>query len=232
MVNGKIIYYNDLILKNLQNRSYKLKKDIRYDRANSVKKVELRNVHKNIKQRISTLEADNIKNLTNEIQRNKLNRSSFIIQRMLCNTEKNKKLQIINEDGFIISEPKLLIPIVSTHYEAFFNQEGMSKVQPFIENPRPLNNPISTDEVSAACLKLNNYRSFGPDKEFAENYKYGGIRLHQEYSTMINNIFISNTFVESIGMGYLNVHNKPGKPLKVENTRPITAVTTKRKINN
>ena len=234
VVNGKIIYYNDLILNMLHRKRNKIKRNHRYFKNDSKLKKELnresRKNKKAIKERIKILDSQMIINITSEIEKNRMNRSSFKIQRLLCGIKKNKDLKLYDKNKYRVTKPLQILPLIDKMYDPFFDPIGINPVIDFIIEPSSLIKPINCTEASSGTNKLNNYRSPGPDGESAESYKCGGPRILEELCKLLNNMFETNTYYESLGMGYLNVINKPNKPYTIENTRPITAVSTKRKI--
>ena len=81
----------------------------------------------------------------------------------------------------------------------FFNQlydETEPELEPFNIPPKPLNNPISVEEVQYCSGTLNNNRSAGFDNINAELVKYGPKELHVEIARLINQCFEQNEEIQ------------------------------------
>ena len=65
---------------------------------------------------------------------------------------------------------------------------------------------------------------------YIELYKYGGDELVNMLQILFNKMFTSHEAINDIGAGYLFPLNKPDKPKRVENTRPVTLLNVIRKI--
>ena len=53
-----------------------------------------------------------------------------------------------------------------------FSDQSDEWLDPFIGNPRPLNQPVTVDEVAQALGCLNNGRALGPDNISTKLLKY------------------------------------------------------------
>jgi hypothetical protein len=94
----------------------------------------------------------------------------------------------------------------------------------------PLKNPINTDEVTAAIATLKDDRAIDSEGMFSELFKFTATPLSKLLPVLFNNIFTEGQHITSLADGILIPLNKPKKPKTVENTRPITIVTTIRKL--
>ena len=135
-----------------------------------------------------------------------------------------------DSDGKTISNAQEIYETIHKHFEAHFTDEKVNKIEPFIGPPKPLNNPISCEEVSDAVRKLNNNKSAGNDSISAEMIKYGPPELHNQIAPTINNIFEKHEDLH-LGEGILVALQKPGKTKgPVKNLRPVILLPIIRKI--
>ena len=107
------------------------------------------------------------------IEENKGNRKMFEYARMLTKNKKTR-YKIIDEEGFTQSDPNKTIKTTTEHYKAFFNKQGETEILAWRGEPRPLTNPITTEEVEDAIKRLNRHRATGPDGLSGELFKGGG----------------------------------------------------------
>jgi exonuclease III len=153
----------------------------------------------------------------------------FEITRLLKVT-KPHPLTLIDSDGITCVQPRSILRMVTDHYKNFYNQPGRSAPSPWIGDPRPLSNPITTEEVRDAIKLLNNGRASGPDGIYAEYLKYGGPSIAPHLSALYNKIFEKHESLPALLNGTLVALNKPGKAKTVQNTRPITLLNISRKL--
>ena len=114
-------------------------------------------------------------------------------------------------------------------YKDFYNSTSES-LNPWVGEARDLNDKITLEEVTIAISKLNNNKSQGIDQISTELIKYSGQSTAEIITHMFNNIFSRHQSINSITEGILIPLNKPNKQKIAENTRPITLLTTIRKV--
>ena len=100
----------------------------------------------------------------------------------------------------------------------------------YVRKPKPLNNPISHDEVAFGIKKLKNNKAQGPDGLSAEMFKYAPNEFSRHLA-VIYNYEIANQIHMKVGEGELIPLQKPGKPKGPKKSlRPIVLLPIKRKI--
>ena len=104
-------------------------------------------------------------------------------------------------------------------------------LEPFTGPPRPLQTPITCDEVKYAASKLKNGKAVGPDQIPNELLKYAPDRFYEEYAALLNQSFEQGEHVPSFTEGYLTPLQKPGKPKgPVKSLRPLCLLNGTRKL--
>ena len=116
--------------------------------------------------------------------------------------------------------------------EQFTDQYHADGPLPAFEGPpRPLDVPITSEEVRVATPKLKNGKSNGPDNIPNELVKAWDPSCNIAYANIINESFVTNTHIGSIGQGILTPLQKPGKdkgPMK--SLRPLMLLNASRKV--
>ena len=70
--------------------------------------------------------------------------------------------------------------------------------------------------------RLKNNRACGPDGVPNELLKYAGENFCAAFSTIVNQCFETNSYIDAIGESILTPLQKPGKPVgPVKNLRPL-----------
>ena len=143
-----------------------------------------------------------------------------------------KPLRLLDKQNHEVYNTGQLLPMIKTFYNKFFNQENCNDpIDSWTGTARPLETPITAEEVQRATKKLNNGRAFGKDGTPGELYRYGGPKLCEHLAKIYNTIFEKHEGIQEIGEGVLIVLNKlNGKPPDVTNSRPITLLNMIRKI--
>jgi hypothetical protein len=124
---------------------------------------------------------------------------------------------------------------IHTFYQTFYSRAGDTAIPPFADlNPHnpatQLNRPITGEEVTQAVRLLSNGRAAGCDDMSGELYKHTTPSIHHLMAAMYNTVFAKRQSVPVLLDGTLIVLNKPGKIPTIDNTRPITLLTTTRKV--
>ena len=234
-INGKIKFFNDEEIQTLSKeqqvltaRIYRGDKDRKKSKLDKLKR-ERNKIFERIRRRQKELEEERINNIAESLQNSSSTRDAFEAARILRKT-KSQPLTLQDSNGGEIKGTKKKLKEITEFYKGFFTRQGDEPVNQFIGESRSLNTEITNDEVEAACRKLRNHRATGPDKIEAELWKYGGTDITEEIAKMINDIFKNHESISEIKEGHLFALNKPGKPRKAENTRPIILLTALRKI--
>ena len=145
------------------------------------------------------------------------------------------------------------MPLISTaattvanfHYIIFINKNSTVAVHssdgktihtenslpPFTGDAKPLDRPITCEEVALAASKLKTNTYSGPDNLQTELIKYADPVIYDIYTQDINVSFIAQKYIPSIGVGFLALLQKPGKPKgQCTSLRPLTLLNGSRKM--
>ena len=231
LLDGKIKYYHDAAIVRMSEKRKILHINIK--RSNNLHHIRLLSkkrqaIDKKLKKRLKQIQNNRISQLADDLEANRSNSRCFMVQRLL----KKKQFQqfnLVDNEGITCSSPNEQLPLITNFYKTFYNQVGYGAVESWMGEARPLQEPISPEEVTSALKKLNNGRATGRDKISGEFLKYGGPQLIKQLSKQFNHIFSEHQHMPSIGEGILIALNKPGKSKEAKNTRPITLLNTKRK---
>ena len=137
---------------------------------------------------------------------------------------------IHDDKGKTATSPQEIYAIIENHFKEHFFDKNEPKLEPFDSEPRPLQNPITVDEVQTCSKALNNNRAPGFDKITGEMIKYGPYSLHNAITKTLNQCFERNEEIQ-IGKGILTPLQKPKKPKgPTKNLRPINLLPIIRKI--
>ena len=185
-------------------------------------------LHK-LKKRLRRIRHEEIEHLLEDMEQYKGDRRVYEIQRQL-RFEKRPQFTLTSEEGYHIANIREQIQRVTTHYQQFFNQEGIDAPTPFDGIPRPLANRITPEETANAKAQLSNQRCPGTDEVPGELLKYGGRAIDENLAQMFNTIFETHQSIPELCEGLLIVLNKPGKQPQIKNTRPIQVLNSIRKI--
>ena len=117
------------------------------------------------------------------------------------------------------------------YFQEQFTDHADGPLPAFEGPPRPLDVPITSEEVRVATSKLKNGKSNGPDNIPNELVKAWDPSCNIAYANIINESFVTNTHIGSIGQGILTPLQKPGKdkgPMK--SLRPLMLLNASRKV--
>ena len=116
-------------------------------------------------------------------------------------------------------------------FEQQFKNSVGDPLVPFTGEPRPLLQPITTEEIERARKSLRNGRGTGPDRIQNELWKYVGDAFSTAISHTINTVYETHTPLDAVGRGILVPLPKPKKQLgPVFNLRAIELLNIIRKI--
>jgi hypothetical protein len=240
MYNNKLRIHNDQTLDCSQDSLTLAQKELKRkiyhsrsceeDRARYMK--ERAKVLSQIKQRVRRMQKQHMQEMVNDMQAAKGMAKQYEIQRKLKITTYKQFRIYIPEEQIYSSSMLGVGTIIKDFYEKFFNSEGKGQdsFEPWSGTPRCLQKLITAEEVMKSMGKLRNDRATGQDLITAEMIKYGGIPVATAIASIFNQIFKEHQPCEALTNGILIPLNKPGKPLTVENTRPITLLNTMRKL--
>ncbi len=142
----------------------------------------------------------------------------------------SRPIVVHNEEGHVIASDSDKADAIKDYFEQQFTGNEPS-LDPFNGPAKPLNTPISTDEVLSALTKLKNNRACGPDSIPNELLKYAGVSFASDFSSIVNECFETNTYIKAIGESILTPLQKPGKPKgPPKSLRPLNLLNGVRKI--
>ena len=134
-----------------------------------------------------------------------------------------------DENGKLATNPDDIMTIVATHFKNKFHNIDIEPIQPFVGEPKLLNDPISPHEVKEGIKHLNNNRAPGDDDITAELLKCGTFIMYMAIADILNEA-LNNHQELDINSGILITLPKPGKPKgPAQNLRPIMLLNTIRK---
>ena len=154
----------------------------------------------------------------------------FEAVRTLTSSKPCQTVVIHNSDGHVIASDGDKADAIKDYFEQQFTRNE-PPLNPFDGPPRPLNTPITSDEVLSALSKLKNNRACGPDNLPNELLKYAGESFATMFADIINECFETNTYIKAIGESILTPLQKPGKPKgPPKSLRPLNLLNGIRKI--
>ena len=127
------------------------------------------------------------------------------------------------------TDPNKILELTTEFFKEKFNKPEAQGIDPYKGEKRPLNKPITKDEVKKSFKKLNNGRATGEDGIKGELLKYGPETLAEHTASVFNSAFEKHEPLE-INNGNMRTLPKPGKPKGPrKNLRPVTLLNTVRK---
>ena len=135
-----------------------------------------------------------------------------------------------DDKGRHVTNPKQIHDIVKEHFQKHFYKQEENVVNTFVGEPKPMNNPITTEEVTKGAKKLNNNRAADKSNLTGEMVKYGPSKLHEEIRDVYNQSLQKHEKID-VGDGLLAPLPKPNKikgPTK--HLRPVILLPILRKI--
>ena len=140
-------------------------------------------------------------------------------------------LLVHNADGDFVATDRGKADTIRNWFKAQFTDPEGEQLEPFIGEPRPLEIPVTVDEIKKAIKSLKNGRSSGPDGISNELFNYGSDVLSPAIAPIINYAFEQHHPIEALGLGTLIALPKPKKPSgPPANLRPIVLLNSIRKI--
>ena len=199
-------------------------------------KKERNKLQHEIKTQISKLEAQRLDEKAEQIEALKDGAQMFQAVRELTKTKQTNVVVKSNQDT--IAQPEEAVKEIAKYFSSLLNKnndeqpavdENNNIIMPTTTKVGPLENPITTAEVSQAIRKLKNGRATGPDGIPGELLKYGPPSLHKNIADILNQMMEKGEELD-LGNGTLIVLQKPGKPKgPLSSLRPIVLLNTLRK---
>jgi len=186
---------------------------------------------KDTRRRLVDIENKKADDQIEEIDKTESARRFFEANRSLAGVTRSNTITVHNSDGHEIHTDTGKADEAMRYFKQQLT-EGVSEGLPaFIGEPQPLENPITTSEVSYAASRLKTNRACGPDNLQNELLKNADPCVYKVYAEAINNSFETQRYINSIGEGIITPLQKPGKPKGPPSSlRPLTQLNGCRKI--
>ena len=193
-------------------------------------KEKLKDLRKKVKIRLREIEEESTEKLIEDIENTKSDsQKMFKAVKVLKMSQKSSNIRLKDQRGNDIHTEKGKVDLIKDYFAAQFKEEK----DDILENeltPKPLNCPITLQEVKKAIKKLKTNTATGPDDLENELIKHAGPDFAELLKDSYNQSFEKGTIIESVGRGYMNPIPKPKKNPSVENMRPIILLNSVRKI--
>ena len=192
-------------------------------------KQERKIVLKQIDKIISEAEEERLDKIIDQID--SVNDDSKMFKAVKLLHTKNQKANIFVHDknGKSVTKIRKVHNIINNHFENF-SKPDIASIDQHKEEPKPLDNELSSAEIKKAVSKMSNNKAPGKDNIPVELIKYSPDIIFEIFADNLNKIFSEHKNIQ-VGEGIIRALNKPGKPKgPVKNLRPVTLLDTCRKI--
>ena len=223
---------NDSVVVRLSEKRKDLRLKLNHNFSGDRSKIraQINRVQKEIQHRLKALQTEAADHLVNTISSTDESRQMFEAVRELTNSKSTRPITVHNEEGNVIATDSEKAEVIRDWFEKHFTGDE-PPLEPFVGVPRPLDTPITQSEVESAVKRLKNNRACGPDGVPNELLKYAGENFCAAFSTIVNQCFETNSYIDAIGESILTPLQKPGKPVgPVKNLRPLNLLNGVRKI--
>ena len=137
--------------------------------------------------------------------------------------------KVEDEEGKLATDPNKILELTTEFFKDKFYKEEEPEIEPYRGGARPLDKPITKEEVEKSFKRLNNGRATGEDGIPGELLKYGPQALAEQTAQVFNAAFETHQPLK-INDGNMRTLPKPGKPKGPrKNLRPVTLLNTIRK---
>lgn len=153
---------------------------------------EVRNIQKRIAKRLVQINNMKADALAEEINNTDDARKMFEATRSLAGITQTGKIFVNDESNNPIATDLGKANTAEAFFEKQLNEGVEAGLPPFICDPKPLINPITSTEVSAAASKLKSNRANGPDNIQKELIKNAHPTIFEKYAEAINESFCKN----------------------------------------
>ena len=185
-----------------------------------------------IKHRLKVLRREVAESLASAINNTDDSRKMFEATRQLAGTVKPEPVTVHDSDQNLVLKDTDKARIIRDYFEEHYTcPADETPLEPFYGPPRPLNTPITVDEVRRAASKLRNGKAVGPDGIPNEFLKHATTSFYESFTSLINRCFEQHESVPSFTEGFLAPLQKPGKPKgPLKSIRPLCLLNGTRKI--
>ena len=182
-----------------------------------------------IKLRVKELREERIENMAKKLEEAKGDNQFRLMKRMVV--KQYLPFTINNQSGYKHTSTQAMIKDVEDFYRGFFNaDEDTGEMHEFEGEARPLQVPITEEEIERVLRKLRNNKARGPDEMHGEYLKYGGQIMRTYLAWILNQIFERHEQLAATQESTLYPLNKIGKEPTAENTQPLAFQNAIRKI--
>ena len=183
------------------------------------------------KKRLKELRTEHGNKLAHQINSTDDSRKMFEAMRLLNNGDKKSdSVAVFNKQEQLVANDTDKADIVREWFKEHYTGDE-PPLKPFDGIPRPLNSPITPEEVKAAAKCLKNGKAVGPDNIPNELLKHAPDEFYKQYAELVNEAFERHEHVNSFTEGYLTPLQKPGKPRgPCKSLRPLCLLNGTRKI--
>ena len=152
----------------------------------------------------------------------------FAAVHTLLGKRKWQRFELEDVDGHRILSSSLIKEALVGHVTQLLHSDdpGLLGLNIFDGPSRPLNNPISVEEVSAATYRMQRHKATGPDTCPAEALRFGGGAAWIVVARLLNRIFEEHALPKDFLDQTLIPLNKPAKPKTTEFVRTISLLNT------
>ena len=141
-----------------------------------------------------------------------------------------QRITVHRADGSRIVNTQESVSEIRSHFYSQFSNSDSKAIPKHSGSLRPLDQPVTSEEVEAALKRMKNGKAAGPDNIQVELLKHGGNAVFSEIADAINSSFSADTSLD-LGDGLLIPLPKPGKPAgPTTNLRPIVLLNAFRKV--
>ena len=186
-------------------------------------RTEINRLTADIRRRLKVLRGETADCLAAVINNTDESRKMFEAVRQLSCTGTTEPVSVFDDSDELVfnssDKAHLIRRYFSDHYTCPDDEVPLT---PFIGTARPLNSPITSEEVKFAASKLRNGKAVGPDGIPNELLKYATSSFYDRFATLLNRCFETHEAVPSFTEGYLAPLQKPGKPKgPLKSIRPL-----------
>ena len=142
--------------------------------------------------------------MAKEIEVNKNNNNKFYKAIEKLNYKKYDKFYLYDSDGKLFVNENQLLIITTEYYKKLFSSNDPSSLEstvdksPWFGDAKPLNNLITSIEVSTAIHKLHNGKSPGKDGVYTDFIKYAGMDFFDHLKSQYNRIFENHKVIKNL----------------------------------
>ena len=231
---SQFVYSNDPLVAELSKKQKALRIQI-HQRSRSEDRSDLRRernaILRQISKRLKEIATQQADTLADEITNTDDCRKMFRAAKQLKVMKPLPPTTVHDADGNFIGTDKGKAEAIKSWFHQQFTDQQDEPLQPFIGEPKPLQQPVTKAEVEVAITSLQNGRAAGSDEINSELFKHAKYIVSEHITSIINSSFKNNKPIDTLGEGIMITLPKPKKPPgPPANLRPIVLLNSIRKI--